>query len=333
MLNALLSFLTIRSARAIPLALAVALAGMVTAQNLVPNPSFEDTANCAVPTQCTLLKARHWSNPTLSTPDVFDQDEQRLCGYAIPSASGEYMPPEDGLRMAGEFFWDGPSGGDTRDYMLVSLATELVQGVHYQVSLWYVRNRAFQAAVDHIGVWFGQDSTFEATTGPMDLVPQVKLRDPNGEYLATGIAWTRLVDTLTATGGEAWMIIGNFDPQDSIHAIVADAGAPYTNCYYYIDNVAVEPLTGSGIPELMEASAFWDGGNLVIRANDLSGAVRMDVLDALGRTLQGSTLDFVGGRAELPVGGLAYSDGVYLIHLRSAEYETVVRLVKGEGKQ
>lgn len=331
MLNTLLSSLTIRSARAIPLAAAATLAVMATAQNLVPNPSFEDTVNCAVPTQCTLLKARHWSNPTMSTPDVFDQDEQRLCGYAIPSASGEYMPPEDGLRMAGAFFWDGPSGGDSRDYMLVPLATELVQGVHYQISLWYVRNRAFQAAVDHIGVWFGPDSAFEATTGPIDLLPQMQLRDPNGEYLATGTEWTRLVDTLTATGGEAWMMIGNFDPQDSIQAIVADPGAPYTNCYYYIDNVAVEPLAGSGIPELMDASAFWEGGNLVVRANDLSGAVRLDVLDALGRTLQRSALNFLDGRAELSVG--VYPDGVYLIHLRSAEYESVVRLVKGEGKQ
>src|SRR5690606_15031506 len=114
-----------------------ALAAMATAQNLVPNPSFEDTVNCSVPTQCTLLKAQHWFSPTLSSPDLVDQDTARLCGYAIPGVGTGYLPPKAGFRMAGEYFWDGPFGGPAREYMMTPLIEDLTQGAEYQISLWY----------------------------------------------------------------------------------------------------------------------------------------------------------------------------------------------------
>jgi len=331
MLNALLSSLTNNAARAIPLAAAATLAAMATAQNLVPNPSFEDTVDCSTPTQCTLLKATQWYNPTISTPDVWDADTTRLCGYDIRTQGVGQMQPPEGARMAGGYFWDGPSGGPTRDYMLTRLTEELAPGAAYQVSLWYVRNAAFGSAVDHVGVWLGNDSIHEPTWGPMGLVPQVRLRDPNIEYLTNGTQWTQLVDTFTAIGGERWLIIGNFDPQDSIQAIVANPAAPYSNCYYYIDQVAVEALHGAGIREIANAAAYWDGRNLVLHAEGFSGTVTVDVLDALGRQVYRSEAGFSGGKAEVPMDH--YPRGLYVVRMRCGQREAVVKFVKGEGGQ
>lgn len=331
MLNALLSSLTNNAARAIPLAVVAALAAMATAQNLVPNPSFEDTVDCSTPTQCTLLKATHWYNPTISTPDVWDADTARLCGYDIRTQGVGQMQPQDGDRMAGGFFWDGPSNGPTREYMLTRLTEELAPEAAYQVSLWYVRNAAFGSAVDHIGIWLGNDSIHEPTWGPMDLVPQVRLRDPNSEYLTNGTQWTQLVDTFTAMGGERWLVIGNFDPQDSIQAIVADPVAPYSNCYYYVDHVAVEALHEAGIQEFANAAAYWDGRNLVLHAEGFYGTVTVDVLDALGRHVYHYDAGFTEGQVAIPMD--QYPRGLYVVRMRCAQREAVVKFVKGEGGQ
>lgn len=331
MLNALLPSFDNSTVYTIPLVMAAALAGKATAQNLVQNPSFEDTVNCGVPTQCTLLKSAHWFNPTLSTPDVWDADTARQCGYAIPDPGMGYMLPEDGSRMAGLYFWDGPFGGDSREYIQSKLQDGLLEGSTYQVSLRYVRNPAFGSAVDHIGVWLGGDSLHESTIGPMDLVPQIKLRDPNNPYLINGSDWTQLVDTFSAVGGEQWLIIGNFDPQDSVHAIVADPDAAYANCYYYIDDLVLQALHGAGVATHGKPSAWWDGSNMVISAMNWHGAVVMDVLDAAGRLLVRSTISFTNGRAMTPMDQLA--TGIYLLRLQGARNTTVVRMVKGEGRR
>jgi hypothetical protein len=330
MLNALLPSLTDLSARAIPLVLATAVAVELPAQNLVVNGSFEDTVNCDIPTQCTLLKASHWYNPTTSTPDLYDQDQDRQCGYIIPTEGMVYMPPEDGTRMAGAFFWDGPFGGPTRDYLATRLTGDLIAGASYEVRLWYTRNRLFQSAVDHIGVWFGSDSLFEPTYGPLSVVPQVKLRDPNSQYLVDGDDWTQLVDTFTAQGGERWMAIGNFDPQDSLHGIVADPSAAASNCYYYLDNVELRELPMVHVPEVDLPSVHWTIGGMAIHWNAKQGPVAVEVLDAAGRLVQGRTIGFVQGRGFLSMEALP--KGLYLLRLHSGHKAAVVKFVKEEGE-
>jgi hypothetical protein len=165
----------------------------------------------------------------------------------------------------------------------------------------------------------------------LDLVPQVRLRDPNSEYLTNGTQWTQLVDTFTAIGGERWLIIGNFDAQDSIQAVVADPAAPYSNCYYYMDQVAVEALHGEGIREIANAAAYWDGRNLLLHTEGFSGTVTVDVLDGLGRHVYRSEAGLTEGQAAIPMD--QYPCGLYVVRMRCAQREAVVKFVKGEGGQ
>jgi len=329
MLKALLPSLTNLATRAIPLAFVAALAVKATAQNLVVNGSFEDTVNCGTPAQCTLLKARYWYNPTLSTPDLYDADTIRQCGYVFQSGDVDFMPPEAGYRMAGFYFWDGPFGGSEREYIATQLSQPLSSGADYEVSLWYVRHRAFQAAVDHIGIWFGNDSLFEPIYGPLSVIPQLKLRDPSSEYLIEGYEWTRLIDTLTAQGGERWLVIGNFEPQDSLHGIIADPGAPHTNCYYYIDDVEMRLLANTSISEVGSPSVRWIGGDIQVHWDGVKGPREAELLDAGGRLVLRTTVT-LEHQDNMPMGTLA--KGLYVLHLRCAGTEAVVRFVKMEGE-
>jgi hypothetical protein len=231
---------------------ALALATLAVAQNLVVNGSYEDTVNCTTPTPNTLVKAVGWYNPNTATPDVWDCDLDRLCGNAMyPTGSNApyFQLSHEGDRHAGIYLMMTPRG-TTRDYLMTKLISPMLTGAAYEVSLWQVRRR-FRYAVDHIGVWFGQDSLFEATPGWLSVSPQVRLRHPVEPYLVEGHIWQQLVDTFVAAGGERWMVIGNFDPAGTVDYIeLSPDGSPVSYAYHFIDQVAVVPIAkGTGIHE------------------------------------------------------------------------------------
>ncbi|MFZ1333309.1 MAG: hypothetical protein WAR83_14030, partial [Flavobacteriales bacterium] len=86
----------------------LAFVATTMAQNLVPNPSFEDTMNCDIETQCMLLKAAEWYNPNTGTPDLFDADLDRSCGIPLDALPVTSDPePRTGLRMTGALQWFG----------------------------------------------------------------------------------------------------------------------------------------------------------------------------------------------------------------------------------
>jgi len=289
MLKAPLLFLTNLSVRAIPLATAAALAAIATAQNLVPNPSFEDTVDCQVGTQCQLLKATHWHNPNTATPDVWDCDLVRDCGFLMDpndpnlQASG-YQASFNGSRHAGAYFWFGPGSSNTRDYLMAKLDAPVVQGSAYQVALYYSRREGFLWATDHIGVWLGADSLWENTPNWLSVTPQLKLRDPNSVYLSEGDNWVHLADTLFASGGEDWIVIGNFDVADSVHGIeVTQNGLSYA--YYYIDQVSVALLSEvQGISE-PNLQVWWDHDGITVGCPAGFQPTVLNIYDASGRSI------------------------------------------------
>ena len=305
------------------------LAGISTAQtNLVVNGSFEDTVSCGTPTQCALLKARHWYNPTLSSPDLFDCDLDRQCGYAMnyPYWNG-YMYSQDGDRHAGEYLWDGPNPNSyVREFMMTELSEPLVSGHSYGVSLWYASRRPHEYGVDHIGVWFGPFAQQEDTAGPMSLVPQVRLMDPDHPYLGESEVWTQLVDTLVAAGSERWMVIGNFDPVGQVNGSHVNPDGLYETCYYYIDNVVVRPLEATGVAERIDPKVWWNGQTWQVTGSTCSTSLVLEVFNALGAMVHQERISATGTAIALdfdpPVKGL------YVLRLTCGNRRSMVRFIK-----
>ena len=307
----------------------LALAAMATAQtNLVLNGSFEDTVDCTVPMASVLPKAAYWLNPTSATPDLFDCDLERECGYGmdVPYWNG-FMLSQDGLRHAGLYLWDGPGPNSlTRDYIMGELLEPLAPGVNYEVSLWYASRRPHQYGVDHIGVWFGTEAVQEATIGPMSLVPQLRLRDPDHPYLGESEVWTRLVDTLEALGGERWMVIGNFDPVGQVDGSLVNPDGLYGTCYYYVDNVVVRPLEPNGIGELRRPRLWWNGQSWQVSGLLHEGVVTLEVYNMLGALMHRQRATSEGDRLLL-----AYdppSTGTYVLSISWANVRTTVSFIK-----
>ena len=330
MLKALLPFLTNLPARAIPLATAVALAEIATAQNLVNNPSFEDTVNCEVGTQCQLLKATGWYNPNTATPDVWDCDLVRECGFPMDpndpdTQAAGYQAAFDGLRHAGGFYWFGPGSSNSRDYLMTKLSEPLVSGNAYQVALYYSRPEGFSWVTDHVGVWLGLDSIWENTPDWLHVAPQMKLRDPNSTYLIEGTAWVQLVDTLFASGGEEWMVVGNFDVADSVMGIYVNPGLNYA--YYYIDQVSVRLLPEVTAVAEEGLQAWWVGDGLSIEYPAGFHPSHLTIHDASGKAVyQALVPRFVPFRMAVP----AVVPGVYMVRATDGYHVLTGRFVKGE---
>lgn len=203
--------------RAFSLALSAALAAIATAQNnLVVNPSFEDTATCQGNVQCDLLRAAGWFNPNTATPDVYDCVLERNCGQPMDANSlgiqaKGFQYSLDGLRHAGAFQWYGPGSSYTREYLMTELVEELQPGAAYEVGLYCSRAEGYAYAIDRISAYLGPMPVFE--NHPKNLVtvtPQVQLRMPDSSYLIEGTEWVQVLDTFVAQGGERWLVFGTF---------------------------------------------------------------------------------------------------------------------------
>jgi hypothetical protein len=305
----------------------LALAAMATAQNLVRNPSFEDTTRCTG-WHPLYTEAVYWYNPNTATPDIYDADLDRQCGYALPPTANYYTEPLDGVRIAGAIHWYGPNSSNTREYFMSQLLEPLITGQAYRVSLSIARPPHKHSAIDRVGVFFGPDSIHQDNPNTLQVTPQVELFAPNGSYLES-TDWVQLADTFVAAGGEQWIIFGTFNDANEVNGIVIPPGWN-TNTYYYYDLVEVvqvEGLNGMGdLPSTGGIAVY--GGMLHWQAAVLMEGARM--VDMAGRLVHawpaGSAAR--GSPAMLPQG---MAPGVYLITAWSGGSRYSVRFVKEEG--
>ncbi|MBK8499537.1 MAG: hypothetical protein IPL52_12175 [Flavobacteriales bacterium] len=281
----------------------LALAVTATAQNLVPNPSFEDTTLCDVYDPLR-TQAVFWYNPNTSTPDIWDCDTVRRCGQVMdPTDSGiqiqGYKYAYDGDRFAGCFHWYGPNSSNTRDYFTAKLTSPLQVGTSYSVTLWCARPNGMNAAIDHIGVHFGTDSIHEPYSTTLPFVPQAQLRDPNSTYI-TDTSWVQLVDTFVAVGGEQWVTVGTFLDANDVDGIWLGWGSFPGTAYYCIDLLEVQPLLGQSVVTSPESDdrLVLEGPWMVWYGQTADG---LAVVDASGREVwrfNGGTV--VQGRYPIP---------------------------------
>lgn len=309
-----------------------ALAGMSTAQNLVPNGGFEDTVDCYMPTQCTLLKAAHWRNPTSSTPDVWDCDLDRACGYEMdtlnpgPTGSQSAAP---GKRFAGYYLWDGPDA-PVREYAMVRLQAPLISGHPYEVSLKYSRADGFMYAIDHIGVWFGMDSLNSPHPYRLEVAPQLRLRSIWDNHLLEQDEWETISASMVAAGGEQWMVIGLFDAEEEVDAIVANPGSVAPSAYYFVDDVSVVPVEDVGITEAGSgATVWWTGSRLNSLEGFKCGLTELMIWDETGRLLDRSVV-WIQEDGAIPI-DTQLRPGFYVVQLQIQGTVLRFRFVKEEG--
>ncbi|MBL1281213.1 MAG: hypothetical protein COA33_013120 [Fluviicola sp.] len=212
------------------------------AQNLVPNPSFEDTLNC--PTDHSQINSTsNWFQPSNGTPDIYNSCSNDIDASAPLNFLG-YQNARSGNAYSGIYVSSSNIGYGVnyREYIEVELLSALQLGETYYVSFFVSLADSMQTTSDQIGAFFSADSLISNSWFNFSVVPQVE--NMIGDYISDKQSWVLVSGSYVALGGERFITIGNFRDSSSTSLFYAGPGGTsflHENgmVYFYIDDVCV----------------------------------------------------------------------------------------------
>lgn len=242
------------------LSLALMLPSHVSAQNIVPNPSFEEYIECPENGFYELHLCKDWKDPA-GTVDyynvcrndlVIEQDEKKYIDNYIGIQS-----PHSGNGFVGLFLFTSKNFYN-REYLQCKLLKSMEAGVSYRVSFYIAVGKNSDLYSDHISLCFSSSPEFHFTgTNPnlnavnslhrhgitFSCKGRVKVK---GDILKSK-EWTAIEFDYVAKGGESYLTMGSFLEDMSTKAfkkaISKNINSNNTNInktsYYYIDDISV----------------------------------------------------------------------------------------------
>ncbi|MGE0560375.1 MAG: T9SS type A sorting domain-containing protein [Flavobacteriales bacterium] len=203
------------------------------AQNLVPNPSFEDTVSCPT-TLADLSATTFWTAPTQGSADYFN-----ACGSGDANVPNNIFGTQSALTgnaYVGIGVYDTFDTYSYREYIQVQMQQNLISGQKYWVSFYVSLADLNDYAIQEIGAYFSpvqiNDNSIDTT---LSFTPQIEFND---SVITDKVNWTKISGSFTATGNENYVIIGNFNRKQTTTATqVGSTNTDYS--YYYIDDVCV----------------------------------------------------------------------------------------------
>ncbi len=239
-----------------------------SAQNLVPNPSFETSSSC--PTGLSqLVICGPWSDPAFSssTSDYFN-----ACMIPIGNCNDVSVPNNfvgNALARTGDAYAGiicKYSTANLREYLQVQLTSSMVAGTNYIVEAWVRRAPNCRYGVSNIGLYVSSGAAIQPGNVNIPVTPQVESSAP----ITNSAGWTLITSIYTAAGGENFVTIGSF--RSDANTNVIDLGPSGTPCpipmnaaYYYVDDVRVEQI--QEIVEIYGDTLMCVGSNLTLEAD------------------------------------------------------------------
>ncbi|MCE3278698.1 MAG: hypothetical protein K0S44_889 [Bacteroidetes bacterium] len=205
----------------------------VKAQNLVPNPSFEDTTSC--PVFSDISYATGWENYRAS-PDYYN-----LC-----SASGSFGIPYNWVGQQNTYEGNGYAGivayasGSQREVIGIQLTQNLIIGTKYFVSGYISRadsadNSPFTCASNKFGFKF---STIPFLWSAGSYAPINNFSHVHSDSIITDKSnWTKITGSFIADSVYQYIMIGNF--YDNLNTDTSDCDYSLALAYYYVDAICV----------------------------------------------------------------------------------------------
>lgn len=251
------------------------ITNLLIGQNLVPNADFETFTNCPIgPGEIT--NATGWTNPDTSSADYFhtcNTGSFPLPSLSVPSNIMGYQQARSGNAYGGIIcnevinFPPLPAfEDDYREYLQVQLTSPLVAGTEYEVEFYWSLSNASTHYVEELGAYFSNSITNLQQSTALPFTPQVSV---SGTPLNDTTDWVLFRQTFIASGGEQYMIIGNFnDPNNTTSGTTGVASNIQTggdHAYYYIEDVSVKEATCFEIEKiLVDACGTPEGQNEMV---------------------------------------------------------------------
>ncbi len=214
---------------------AVLFAHSLLAQNLVPNPSFENYS--ALPNNYGQTNlAIGWNNvnglyagPATGSPDYF-----HTLG-TVGTFFGQIAPNTGQAQMGLAPYHSNLN--NFREYCSTQLTQPLVTGQQYQVSFFLTNgtNGSYSMAMDGFAVHFSVAPLNQVTTEPIVLTPTVEVPG----VLWVPDVWQQFTYTFTADGPHEHITFGCF--RTDVNVTLGGFGG--TGVYYFLDDIEVITTT------------------------------------------------------------------------------------------
>jgi len=220
--------------------------------NMVYNPSFEMYSECPqrIDAIGIMRGVDAWWQPTKGSSDYFNPCGGREC--LTPRNKMGNQEAHNGSAYCGIYC----SKENYREYLQTELRDTLIAGQRYHVSFWVSLADKSPHAIATLGALFTPERLSDTTwnilmhnevsdigAGQKQVIstyytPQVC--NPEREVVVDMHGWYQIAGDFTATGGEKYLTIGNFNSFNHSHVVTTDVpNAVLSGAYYYIDDVSV----------------------------------------------------------------------------------------------
>lgn len=295
------------------------------AQNLVPNPSFEDTLQCPYGDYGSIA---NWINPTTASPDAFNS-----------CSAGNYYVPNNvyGNRTAKEGFGyigihSSVGGNNYREYIQVQLINSLQANQKYCVKFFVCLTDSASYAVNDIGAYFSNTQISSTLNQVLPYTPQAK-NNPVLNPLTQRNIWQAVTDSFIAQGGEQYITIGNFKDDASVDTSSVSGGSSWATGYYYIDSVFVglcSTLNGVDEIEAFDNSLQVFPNPTSNLLNIVSSTVNINkilLVDGVGNVVLSKDCGVLSNKKEIPIDVTNIAKGVYHLKVYSTNNYAIRKLI------
>ena len=309
-----------------PFILAITLAITVNAQNLVPNPSFEEYVNCPYSTAEFQSQVVDWYSFS-STPDYFNICSNELEGFAgVPSNGWGYQYPVSGNAYGAAISYVHYAA-NTREYIACPI-NPLTIGEQYYV-MFYISLcdggvlADWRCATNHFGLKFFKDPSYNSDSNPY--TPQNTADVGYDQMFTDTTNWHLVEGWFTADQNYNWIALGNF--YDDLHTDTLRLGSPENElneciAIYYIDNVCIS-ANPADCQYLLSAHQNDHSLNIDIYPNPTDGEFvinssehrlkLIEVFDATGKMIYEEHTNDLN---KLRIISNLWTSGIYLLRMR-----------------
>ncbi|WP_196893665.1 OmpA family protein [Aureivirga marina] len=220
-----------------------------SAQNLVKNPSFEETKQCANTLDMIQGNVENWTKGNLATPDLYNacfKEGKENVGLLNNFAGSQAT--DFGQNYVG--FIVLKDGGNYREYLQGELTETLEKNRKYRLSFYISNADAYNYAIKDLGILFIENpiivATNEVITKPEIERHSKKLhyKEINSEtFWDNQENWTKITLEFIAEGYENFFVLGNFRATNGTEKIVKEGEYLRSGyAYYFVDMVEMIPL-------------------------------------------------------------------------------------------
>ncbi len=300
---------------------------ILKAQNLVPNPGFEEKNEC--PYSLNQIKyTKYWVGSKdadyFNSCDSIVNDTINYIWVGVPQNKGGYQYAHSGNAYAGMyFFWF--IYNNYSEYLEVKLKDSLIANVKYCISFYVSLADSESYAIDAIEAYLSTDSTSTLSNQTLPYHPQIS--NYGHGIISDKTNWHLISGNFVAQGGEKYITIGNFRLKDSLNYINTGTGIEDL-AYYYIDDVSVIAcLDTIGIAEMVGNEIIIEifpnpGNNNITIETPYQSTINISNIQ--GQLLK--TLTTTGTKTNVDVS--EFPSGVYIVEVKTEKGIAVKKFIK-----